>query len=62
MFRWRNALILGGFFIVAGLIYWVGWYYNDPSATDYTGFTLLVALGVAMAFGFAVLLRVSREL
>lgn len=60
MFIWRNALILGIIFIVVGGIYW---YVNHTTvALDLAGATMLVVLGFAMAFVFAILLRGSREL
>ena len=60
MFAWRNALILGLIFIVVGVAYVV---LNGPTpALDMAGATMLVVLGFAMAFVFAILLRGSREL
>ncbi len=60
MFVWRNALILGLIFIVVGVIYW---YVNHNNVgLDLAGATMLVFLGGAMAFVFAILLRGSREL
>lgn len=61
MFVWRNALILGIGFIAVG----VGYYLVQGGAAvwlDYAGATMLILLGVAMAFVFAILLRGSREL
>jgi hypothetical protein len=62
MFVWRNALILGIIFMVVGVIYF--WVQGPDTGTtsDRAGATMLVLLGLAMAFGFAVLLRGSREL
>jgi hypothetical protein len=62
MFVWRNALILGIIFMVVGVIYF--WVQGPDTGTtsDRAGATMLVVLGLAMAFGFAVLLRGSREL
>ena len=67
MFVWRNALILGLIFIVVGVVYFIG---NGGTARfgvslgglDVAGATMLVVLGFAMAFVFAILLRGSREL
>ena len=61
MFVWRNALILGLIFIVVGIAYW---YLQQGNALhiDAAGATMLVGLGIAMAFVFAILLRGSREL
>jgi hypothetical protein len=60
MFVWRNALILGLIFIVVGITYW--YVQARPVNIDLAGATMLVGLGLAMAFSFAVLLRGSREL
>jgi hypothetical protein len=60
MFNWRNALVLGGIFILVGIAYF--FLQGDGLYIDRAGALMLVLLGVAMAFGFAVLLRVSREL
>jgi hypothetical protein len=61
MFVWRNALILGLIFIVVGVAYFIlnG---SHPLNLDVAGATMLVILGFAMAFVFAILLRGSREL
>jgi hypothetical protein len=45
----RNAALVGVLFIVIGLIYWAvpylgGWH------VDYAGTTMLIALGIAIAF------------
>ena len=62
MFVWRNALILGIIFVAVGVLY----YWVQGSDTDVTsdraGATMLIILGGAMAFVFAILLRGSREL
>jgi hypothetical protein len=62
VFSWRSALGLAVIFIVVAVIYWVGFTNFWPQGIDYTGFILLGMLGIAMAFGFAILLRNSREL
>ena len=59
--NWRFAVIMGVVFAAVGIIYWVV-QHADLTATDYEGATLLVVLGIAMAFGFTVLLRGSRDL
>jgi hypothetical protein len=59
--NWRFAVILGVIFVAVGTIYWWVQHY-DLATIDYAGATMLVVLGVAMAFGFSVLLRGSREL
>jgi len=62
MFVWRNALILGIIFVVVGVIYFLVQGPDTGTTSDRAGATMLVVLGLAMAFGFAVLLRGSREL
>jgi hypothetical protein len=62
VFNWRNAIGLAVLFGVVAIIYLFGFTNFWPSGTDYTGFVLLFMLGIAMAFGFIVLLRSSREL
>jgi hypothetical protein len=59
MFVWRNAIILGVGFVAVGLLYLV--LQGDAVQwMDRAGVVLLVLLGIAMAFTFAVLLRGSR--
>ena len=60
MFVWRNALILGIAFVVIGIGYW--YVQSTTAVIDLAGATMLVLLGVSMAFTFAILLRGSREL
>jgi len=48
-------------FAAVGIGYWAVQHF-DVTSTDYEGFVLLVVLGIAMAFGFTVLLRGSRDL
>jgi hypothetical protein len=62
MFVWRNALFLGVIFIVVGVIYFLVQGPDTGTTSDRAGATMLVILGLAMAFGFMVLLRGSREL
>jgi drug/metabolite transporter (DMT)-like permease len=62
MFVWRNALILGVIFIVVGVIYFFVQGSGTGTTSDRAGATMLVILGGAMAFAFAILLRGSREL
>ena len=62
MFNWRNAIGLAFLFGIVALVYMFGFRNFWPSGTDYTGFTMLFMLGIAMAFGFIVLLRSSRDL
>ncbi len=54
----RNAVAIGAVFIVIAAIYWVvpymgGW------VVDYAGTTMLLALGIAMALLFYVLIAGS---
>jgi hypothetical protein len=60
MFNWRNSLILGLIFVVIGVGYFL--VQGDGQGLDRAGVTLLILLGGAMAFTFAILLRGSREL
>ena len=60
MFIWRNALILGVVFMVVGVGYW--YVQARPLTIDLAGATMLVLLGISMAFVFSILLRGSREL
>ena len=60
MFIWRNAVILGAIFFVVGLGY--AFVQGTENTLDMAGATLLIVLGIAMAFTFVVLLRGSREL
>lgn len=62
MFSWRNALILGLGFALVGAGYLLVQGSGAAPWLDYAGVTMLILLGVAMAFTFAVLLRGSREL
>lgn len=64
MFNWKNAIGLTVIFGAVALVYMALWEFIDPteSAVDWTGFVMLAALGVAMSFGFIVLLKSSREL
>lgn len=57
----RFAIVLGLIFVAVGIVYWFVQHY-DLTTLDYEGATLLIVLGIAMAFGFTVLLRGSREL
>lgn len=60
MFIWRNALILGVAFLIVGIAYW--YVQGDQKTVDRAGVTMLILLGISMAFVFGVLLRGSREL
>jgi hypothetical protein len=56
----RNTLVIGGFFILVGILYYV--VQGTGATIDLAGVTMLVLCGVAMVFGFAVLVRGSRDL
>ncbi len=56
----RNTLVIGGFFVLVGIIYYVT--QGTGATIDLTGVTMLILCGVAMVFGFAVLVRGSRDL
>jgi len=58
---WRRAIIIGVLFAIVGVIYGVV-QYGYPNLWDFAGVTLLVVLGAAMTFTFAILLRGSRDL
>ena len=60
MFIWRNAIILGIGFVLVGLGYYL--VQGEGQGLDWAGATMLIILGGAMAFVFAILLRGSREL
>jgi len=60
MTTWRSAIIIGVGFIVVGVLYLVT--QGGGEVMDRAGATMLIALGVAMAFGFAIVLRGSRDL
>lgn len=62
MFNWKSALLLLVIFVVVAVIYFTGWYNFFPAGTDYTGALMLGCLGIAMSFGFIVLLRNSKDL
>jgi hypothetical protein len=57
----RFAIVLGLVFAALGIVYWAV-QHLELTSTDLEGAVLLVVLGVAMAFGFTVLLRGSRDL
>jgi len=62
VFSLKGALLLGVIFLVVAVIYFVGWSGASFLVMDWAGAVMLGALGIAMAFGFAILLRNSREL
>jgi hypothetical protein len=60
MFIWRNAIILGVGFVAVGVLYL--YLQGDGLWLDRAGATMLILLGIAMAFTFFILLRGSRGL
>lgn len=58
---WRWAILIGILFVTVGVVYGVV-QYGFPDLWDYAGVSLLVVLGAAMTFTFAILLRGSRDL
>ena len=59
LYHWRNALILGAVFVATGIVYLV---LQTPEGFDAAGVVMLIAVGIAMAFAFSILLRGSGEL
>lgn len=57
---WRRTLVLGAFFIIVGLLYLV--VQGSGMTIDLAGVTMLLLTGVSMAFGFAVMVKGSRDL
>lgn len=60
IYHWRNAILLGASFIAAGLVYLL--LQGNGAFADRGGVTLLIVLGAAMMYTFAILLRGSRDL
>jgi len=59
----RIALLIGAIPIIVGVIYFVLQELNGTQSTvDPAGVLLLLSLGVAMGFGFLVILRGARDL
>jgi hypothetical protein len=57
------AFIIGGIFIVVGLIYFFGGeIWSNGQGFDPAGATMLIVTGIAMTFAFLLVLRGSREL
>ncbi len=54
--RYRAPLALGGIFVAVGVIYWIAQVVLGAPRVDLTGVVALIALGLAMAFTFSVLL------
>ena len=62
MFSWRGGVVLGAIFVIVGVIYFFVQGPDTGTTSDRAGVTMLILLGGAMAFGFTILLRGSREL
>ena len=60
VYHWRTAVIIGAVFAAVGLIYY--WLQGNGVYVDRVGATLLIILGAAMAFGFSILFKASRDL
>ena len=60
MFTARGAIILGAIFILTGIVYFL--LQGSGETMDQAGVVMLIAVGIAMTFSFAILLRGSREL
>ncbi len=60
MITWQRTLIIGAFFILVGSLYYV--VQGTGATIDLAGVTMLLLTGVAMAFGFAVMVKGSRDL
>jgi hypothetical protein len=60
MFVWRNAIVLGLIFVAIGALYFL--VQGGGNTLDRAGATMLIVLGLAMAFTFTILLRGSRGL
>ena len=57
----RRAALVGILFILIAGFYYVFPYLVDPSAIDYAGITMLIALGVAMSLMAYVLVAGTRQ-
>lgn len=57
---WRRTLLIGAFFVFTGLLYLVT--QGDGATIDRAGVVMLLVMSVAMTFGFAVLVKGSRDL
>lgn len=59
----KEALLLGGFPVIVGVLYFVLAYLNGGEEVfDPAGAVLLAALGVSMGFGVIVILRGARDI
>jgi TRAP-type C4-dicarboxylate transport system permease small subunit len=60
VYNWRNAVMLGVVFVLAGIAYL--FLQGTGEWMDRAGVTMLIATGIAMGLTFIVLLRGSGEL
>ncbi len=60
MITWQKTLVIGAFFIVVGILYFV--VQGTGAYRDLAGVTMLLLTGSAMVFGFAILVKGSRDL
>ncbi len=70
MFSWRRSLLVGAFFVVVGVLYFVvqgagtcapQMEHCTSRTLDLAGVLMLILVGVSMAFGLGVLVRGSRN-
>ena len=59
MANWRNTFVLGAFFVLVGILYFV--VQGDFRTIDRAGVVMLILTGVSMVFGLSVLIRGSRD-
>lgn len=71
MLTWRKTLVIGLFFVVVGILYFVAQgagtcapevVHCTSRTIDLTGALMLILAGVSMGFGLAVLIRGSRDI
>ena len=63
MTQTRAALLIGAIPIIVGIVYFALQELNgEPAVIDPGGALLLICLGIAMGFGFLVILRGARDL
>ncbi len=60
MYHWRSAFLIGGIFVVVGVLYAI--LQGNGEWLDHAGATMLIVLGGAMAFAFGILLHGTRDL
>jgi hypothetical protein len=60
IYHWRSALVIGAIFAAVGVVYY--FLQGNGVYLDRVGATLLIILGAALAFGFTILFKGSRNL